>query len=110
MGAYTDRLHRRFRAKRIADNPPPRNPNVECLVSAAIRRDGLTYAGHRTHADIRHALGNTPSYEHVPGDIEGFLTSENRFVDRNEAVRIGQQAGQVPPNFGRELLSSDVKW
>lgn len=87
-----------------------RKHHAERLISAAIVRNGVCHGSARSHADIRRALGNTPPYERAPGDIEGFLTSRNRFVDRDTARSIAIAAGQVAPSFNRELLSSDVRW
>ena len=83
---------------------------MEHLISAAILRNGSCEAGHKSHAEIRSALGDEHPYTSNPSDVEGFLTSNNRFVSRREAVRVGIAAGQLPESFCRDVLSSDVNW
>ena len=81
----------------------------ERLVSCAIIRDGEIHHGQRSHAGIRGNLGDKTPYEKFPGDQEGFYTSNNRFVTREQAKRIGEESGQCRP-MARELLSSDINW
>lgn len=44
--------------------------------------------------------------------VQGFLTSENRFVNRTEALKIASAAGQIPEgnkhNPVEVLLSEDI--
>lgn len=94
--------------------PAPRNGakpmlNGERLVSAAIIRNGDCAGGFRSHAEIRANLGDECPYDSKPGDQEGFLTSKGRFVDRSEAMRVGDAAGQCAASL-RPLLSSDIRW
>lgn len=87
--------------------------HAERLVSAAIVRLGETHHGHRSHADVRRALGDTDPYIPKGADLEGFYTSENRFVTRRQAVPIAIGAGQISSSWkgvSRELLSSDINW
>jgi hypothetical protein len=49
----------------------------------------------------------------IPGDIEGFVTTNGRFVDRREAKDVALAAGQIHSSWKtatRKLLSSDVHW
>ena len=88
------------------------DPNGERRVSVAIIRNGVTESrGFKTHADLRRALGDENPYNQKRDDIEGFLTSEGRFVDRQEAKRIAVHCGQLDQwwlNVSRKLLSSDL--
>lgn len=77
---------------------------IERLTGVAIIRDGkLLSMDKGSHSQLRGWK------EREPNDVEGFLTSENRFVGRATAHKIGVEAGQVH-QIGRELLSSDVTW
>lgn len=52
-----------------------------------------------------------PDLVYLPKAVQGFLTSENRFVDRVEAALIAKNAQQIEePKFfgGLELDSSDL--
>ncbi len=87
---------------------------VTRLVAAAIIRDGVVESrGFKSHYLIRAALGDKdPSQKH-PGDVEGFLTSEEKFVTREEALAIGIASGQLSIRYvglQRDLLSSDIDW
>lgn len=102
MGSYTKNLFRK--SKRV--KPP--SYTGEHLISCAIRRgEGLHTGSFTSHAEIRRMLGDASPYFHTRGDIEGFYTSAGRFVHRDEARLIGEEAGQCSP--GGELLSSDVR-
>lgn len=84
----------------------------EQLSACAIVRDGNIHSyGFRSHAQIRSWLGDTDAYEqkHRPNDIEGFMTSKDRFVNRREGQLIAEESGQCQP-MRRELLSSDILW
>jgi hypothetical protein len=102
MGSYTDNLFRRRRAPKAAFSG-------ERLTDVAIIRDGEVYFGGKSHAQIRAKIGDDNIYASKPGDVEGFMTSARRFVDRNEAKLIGERAGQCRP-MARTLLSSDIDW
>lgn len=90
----------------------PVDRNQEHLVACSIYR-GCEYHsfGFRSHAQIRSRLGDKDAYDqkHRPDDIEGFETSEGRFVNRREAKLIAEECGQCQP-MRRELLSSDITW
>lgn len=74
-------------------------------------KDGVTHSyGFKSHGDIRRKLGDEDWSKSTPGDEEGFITSEGRFVSRDLANRIGAEAGQCV-RMDRKFLSSDVdKW
>lgn len=94
--------------RHLAATPPK---NCERLVSVAIIRDGGVAHGHKSHWELRAALGDERPEKPKLGDAEGFFTSEGVFVDRERAAEIGKISGQVSRSFsGRELLSSDVNW
>ena len=117
MGSYTDRLARRLRAggnglkagrpaRQIADAQKA----PERLVSVAIVREGRVHSrGFKSHAQLRAALGDAEPYRDMvrPRDVEGFLTSLGRFVNRREAVHVANESGQCRGRVG-ELLSSDI--
>lgn len=81
----------------------------ERLVAVALIRDGETHHGHREHWALRAALGDTDPHQKKRTDEYGFWTSDERFVDRAEAMEVGSAAGQCSM-MGRELLSCDVNW
>lgn len=112
MGRYADNL-----LKRLQDRQkPPRkiDPNAERLVAAAIVRASVVYHRAKSHYELRMQInddGNGDRRE--PGDVDGFWTSKDRFVSREEAKAVGVEAGQLHEswlNAGRELLSSDINW
>ena len=62
----------------------------EYITMAAIRRpDGTIFRGYR-HATIIHEMGGS---KHP--DVQGFITSQNRFVEREEALKIARAARQM---------------
>jgi len=80
---------------------------METIKCSAILKDDKIYIGHRHHNIIRQIVeetGITPA-----GGIQGFYTSEERFVDRIEAASIALKSGQIeklqwPPNLYSEDL------
>jgi hypothetical protein len=88
---------------------PKATTNAERLVSAAIVRDGQTKHGLRSHYELRASLGDDDPKVSRPGDIEGFLTDQGRFVDRWAARDVAVIAGQAMA-ASRPLLSSDINW
>lgn len=98
-----------------AKRQPPET-NGERLKSVAIRRDGeVLERGFHSHYQLRIAVDpNDPDPRHGrPGDVDGFMTSTGRFVDRDEARRVALSAGQIHASWkeaSRQLLSSDVHW
>lgn len=124
MGSYTDRLARRLREGGIGRKDYGVVGNMERrekaaravagvserLVSVAIVREGKVHSrGFKSHAELRSALGDAEPYQQIerPWDVEGFLTSTGRFVNRREAVHVANESGQCRGRVG-ELLSSDI--
>lgn len=88
----------------------------ERLVSVAIlRNDEVLDRGLKSHFQLRQSLNpndTDPSIGEV-GDIDGFMTSMGRFVDRDEARDVALASGQIHSSWrtaSRDLLSSDVDW
>ena len=78
----------------------------EKILCAAIDYNGIIINGHR-HSDcykiLRYFLGNV---EIIPDrKKQGFLTSENRFVDRKEAWVIALNNNQIV--YGLEASKTD---
>lgn len=124
MGKFTDNLFKKNRTKPnrekhnvsntsadevgvLVTGGPDKQDPTERLVSVAIERDGEVHKGFTSHSKLRRSLGDENPYEHTHGDIEGFWTSENRFLDRREANQVGHLAGQCAL-LTRQFLSSDV--
>lgn len=83
---------------------------TERLFACAIVRDGRRHSyGFRSHAEIRRKLGDEDPYNSTPGDEEGFITTEDRFLSRRAAMILGEQTGQCQAMV-RDLLSSDINW
>lgn len=90
---------------------------METIICAAVRaKDGFIYRGHR-HAHAMHkpfGLQGIPGYEkeHPYGDDQGFITSKNRYVTRQEGMKIQLAAGipsADPGGYrGDELYSEDL--
>lgn len=123
MGNFTKNLYKKGRTRPsgsrikpplLGSRPayvPPKG--CERLVCAAIVRDGKTYGGERSHAQIRAAMGDEDPYVSRSGDQEGFLTTTQRFVTRREAAVVGVISGQLTEHWKvpkRPLLSSDISW
>lgn len=107
MGTYTKNL---FKRDRKANKSQPAR-NVERLTSCAILlADGTVLKGHRSHYMLRSNAGWDNPSQHARGTQDGFWTSEERFVSREDGLRIAKRSGQVPERFDRELLSSDILW
>jgi hypothetical protein len=74
---------------------------------------GVVVCGHRHAHCIMTTLATTGlrtvgNAEDGVGDhVQGFLTSDNRFVDRKEARKIAYQAGQTDKTDG-DLYSEDI--
>ena len=87
--------------------------NSEFVICSAIAtQSGRIIRGHRHHDCIRTALGmgdklmpNTPA-------AQGFITSCNRFVNREEALQLQEAAGIKPAHGGQYhtqcLFSEDL--
>ena len=76
---------------------------------------GIVVEGHR-HADIIRTVINLigkrtcKSGENCSGNsVEGFVTNENRFVDRTEALQIARDANQIISDTTfPQLYSEDI--
>jgi len=76
------------------------------IIAAAILLDGVVYSLSKParHSDIIKFIGRKVAYE-----TQGFLTTENKFVDRIEGAKIAIESGQIsklkwPPNLYSEDL------
>jgi len=74
---------------------------------------GLVVTGHR-HGQCMWTMGSltglrsvTNAIDGVGDYIQGFLTSKNRFVDREEAAKIAFEQGQIKNELNR-LHSEDL--
>lgn len=93
---------------------------LEVVICAAVRaKDGFIYRGHRhAHALYRpFGLQGVPGYENERphGDDQGFITSRNRYVSREEAMQIFKTSGAVSADEEKhpvanrgELYSEDL--
>jgi hypothetical protein len=89
---------------------------MECIVAVAIIRDHEVISrGFRSHYELRQAL-NPELHDHSiakPGDVEGFVTSLGRFVNRRDAKGVAIASGQISDRWKtveRDVLSSDIRW
>lgn len=70
---------------------------------------GIVFCGHRHPQCLYQMVGITGKPQHEAGEeIQGFLTSKNRFVDREEAAQIHVQNGGELHYSSRELYSEDI--
>ena len=80
----------------------------ETIVAAAIQCRGLTLSLPRPagHGEVM-ALSVGGNYR---ADVQGFLTSDGRFVTRVEAMKIAHRAKQAfrEPQRSHELFSEDL--
>jgi len=69
---------------------------------------GLVVSGRR-HSDCYTTLMGL-CFKFVDGykDIQGFITSDNRFVDRYEAYEIAVVSNQIEIRYNRLLISEDI--
>ena len=70
---------------------------------------GYVWCGRRHHniINLRYSLLNEPTRSDT--SVQGFLTNQDRFVDRVEANKIAIEADQVYGNkIGDELISEDL--
>jgi hypothetical protein len=79
-------------------------PSGEHIDIAAIQCGERTFTGGR-HRDIVAQIQDT-GLRSQPC-IDGFMTSQGRFVDRKEAARIAYEAGQIPEPVAA-LHSEDI--
>ncbi len=70
--------------------------------AAAINKDGIIYVGYRHHNIIN---ANVPGF--FKNCIQGFVTDEDKFVDRAVAAEIAYKAKQISKRKKR-LFSEDI--
>ena len=75
---------------------------MEKIKSAAIRKNGVIYTG-KSHWIIIEDISLT-GMDLSENSEEGFITEEEKFVDRCEGAKIAFESGQI--NFHTERLSS----
>ncbi len=97
---------------RAAASPALAAQTQEICICAAIQfSDGRIVRGHRHDACFRTAEGWTPTPPRE-GHIQGFITSQNRFVGREEGANIQNAAGLKSAHHGGvingELFSEDL--
>lgn len=87
---------------------------TERLTSCAIRRNGVLYGQgvpyFRSHAALRDSLGDKNPYVSNLDDEEGFVTTLQEFVTRDEAMLVALDSGQLSSAMSRKMLSSDLNW
>lgn len=85
---------------------------INQIICAAIKLpDGLIFRGHRHHNCIE-SISKMEKYKglRVTSDMQGFITSENKFVGRVEALNIQIEA-KIPSKRGKysnKLYSEDL--
>lgn len=69
---------------------------------------GIVFCGHRHHNCLHQMVALTGKYQHEAGEeVQGFLTSTNRFVDRKEGMDIALKANQVVNYYHSDTLYSE---
>ena len=83
------------------------------ICSAVMAEDGKIYRGHR-HGDAMRACAQTGRKLFNGREQQGFITSHNRYVLREEARRLQDEAGiqsADPDGYrGKTLFSEDLYW
>jgi len=72
---------------------------------------GIVFSGHRHHHCLHQMCAMTGKAQHeVGGEVQGFLTNFNRFVDRKEAATIALESNQIEKlTFSKkDLYSEDI--
>lgn len=96
---------------------------MEKIACAAIDFDGFVFTlppPARHHDVLAYILRTRPQYDAVLGETQGFWTSHDRFVEREEARKIAHEADQiiasrigpdgVPYKFEHSQLFSEDVW
>ena len=81
----------------------------ETIVSSAIKVDDKIHTG-VNHAEIADNIGILENEMDQEGldVVSGFVTSEGRFVDREEALQIAGRSGQADPTYRGGLYQEDL--
>jgi len=80
---------------------------MERIKAAAIRlKDGRVFTG-KCHGNIIQSFPGKVDRQDTVGSQHGFVTSDGRFVDRQDARDVAVAAGQVPEGIG-VLYSEDL--
>lgn len=104
------RLTLHIHAKQLADALAQDAPAPEvCICAAVLTEEGLVIRGHRHHDALKAAslAFCTPKRGE---DAQGFITSRNRYVTREEGYQLQVAAGHVSVNGyrGERLFSEDL--
>lgn len=80
------------------------------ICSAILMADGCIIRGHRHHNCIA-TISDIPRYRadnrYIESGVQGFVTSKNRFVTREEAKILAVNAGQLTKSTSNERLFSE---
>lgn len=82
----------------------------ERIICAGVQLPSGTLSLGRRHAECMGAAIASGEVERVTQDMQGFLTSEGRFVNRIEAMELARDAGQLIGNTTRNYLMSEDLW
>lgn len=82
-----------------------------CICAAVIAKTGEIIRGHR-HADCIHTMKRMGLEPKRSGEAQGFITSENRYVNREKGRKLQDAAGikSASPEgyYGSTLYSEDL--
>ena len=89
-----------------------------CICAAVRLADGRIFRGHRHHDCLRTAEAvvewqeaGSWEHKHLSGHTQGFVTSKNRYVDRQEGLALQRAAGiesYARDGYRCELFSEDL--
>jgi hypothetical protein len=87
------------------------NNPIICICAAVITEDGIIIRGHRHSDCIESILRRKKKVSKTP-EAQGFITSDNRFVNRVEGRKLQDAAGirskSVDGYMGNTLYSEDL--
>ncbi len=70
--------------------------------------EGIVFCGHRHMHCLHQMVIMTGKKQSEAGrEIQGFLTNKNRFIDREEAVKIAKKANQLIREVNPKMLFSE---
>lgn len=90
---------------------------MEKIICAAVRFQGKVWYGHRHHHaleamkdELSYVMNRKQMIDQRTGSDQGFVTSEGRYVGREEALEIAKRAGQVvnSDTDGQRLFSENL--